>query len=236
LVLVGVCTAAAQKNKAATPPPAQTVDSGTFGIFVGGKRVATENFSIQQRGDQIVATSELITESSGNKPAQRSEMLMAANGDLKRYHWRETPPSKAEMTVDADEVFLIQKISANPPDKPIEMTHMVPPSTVVLDDYFFMHRQLLLWRYLGGNCGRSEPGECKLAKAMYGIFVPRQHVSGSASLQFIGQEKVNFGGSERELARFSLISEDVDWSLWVDDQHRIVRVAAPALNLEVLRE
>lgn len=236
LALAVTAAGAAQKKKQAEQEPAETVDSGAFGIFVAGKRMATETFTIQRRAGQIIASSELTTEASGNKPAQKSEMQLTPTGDLKRYHWREMPPSKAEITVDADEVFLIQKIVANPPDKPTEMTHMLPPSTIVLDDYFFMHRQLLLWKYLGGNCGRGDQGECRLARAMYGIFVPRQHVSASASMQFMGREKVNLGGSERELGRFSLISEDIEWSMWVDDQHRIVRVAAPALNIEVLRE
>ncbi|HZC22771.1 MAG TPA: hypothetical protein VE866_05480, partial [Candidatus Binatia bacterium] len=37
------------KDKKEKPAAAQTVDSGSFGIFVRGQRVATETFSIQQQ-------------------------------------------------------------------------------------------------------------------------------------------------------------------------------------------
>ena len=46
--------ASAEKNKEA---PGASVDSGTFGVFINGKRVATETFSITQASTGNVITS-----------------------------------------------------------------------------------------------------------------------------------------------------------------------------------
>jgi len=57
------------KDKA-KPEAAQAVDSGSFGIFIRGQRVATETFHIQQQGGNSVITSQL-KETGGTS---RSEM------------------------------------------------------------------------------------------------------------------------------------------------------------------
>src|SRR5947209_17846730 len=74
------------KSKGAT----QTVDSGSFSIFVKGQRVLTETFSIQQGNGGSTVRSRL-KEASGVTPAtdQKSVLEMAENGGLIRYEWNQ---------------------------------------------------------------------------------------------------------------------------------------------------
>ena len=67
----------------AKAPSTQTVDSGSFGIYMNGKRVATETFKVEQRSDMSVARSDLKVQDSG--VAQHSEMELSANGNLLHY-------------------------------------------------------------------------------------------------------------------------------------------------------
>ena len=54
---------------------------------------------------------------------------------------------------------------------------------------------------------------------------------------FAGKEKVSIRGAERELSRFDLKSESAgDWSLWLDDQFKVIRIAIPSENTEVVRD
>ncbi len=46
----------------------QVVDAGSFGVFMNGRRVATETFSIQQNAEGSVATSEFKTEPGVEPP------------------------------------------------------------------------------------------------------------------------------------------------------------------------
>ena len=44
------------------------------------------------------------------------------------------------------------------------------------------------------------------------------------------------GGTERELGRFNLTGEGISWALWLDDQHKLVRILIPSDNTEVVRD
>jgi hypothetical protein len=107
---------------AASPkePPAQTVDSGSFGVFMNGKRVATETFSIHQSSTGSLVTSEFKTESGVEKAAQSSELQLSPNGDLQSYQWKETSPGESHALVFPNQEFLTERFSKSAQDKPLE--------------------------------------------------------------------------------------------------------------------
>ena len=94
LLLISMAVAAPAKDKD-KEPAGQTVDSGSFGVFMNGHRVATEKFSIQQNNAGSVATSEFKTEPGVEPAAQSSELQLAPNGDLQKYEWKEISPGKS---------------------------------------------------------------------------------------------------------------------------------------------
>ena len=207
------------------------IDAGTFTIFHKGQRIATETFRVLQRPDYSVTTSDLKLEDGS---AQSSELQLWPNGDLRKYLWREIRPEKAESVLEPGDQVLLQRVSTGK-EKPQEHPYILPPSTIVLDDYFFVHRELLAWRYLASGCATGD-GQCPLTKAKLGIIVPRQHTPGTVTMEYLGREKVSIRGTERELSRFALKNEDQEWQLWLDDQHRLIRVLIASENTEVLRD
>jgi hypothetical protein len=60
----------------------------------------------------------------------------------------------------------------------------------------------------------------------------------SVRLELVGKEKISIRGTERELLRLNLSGEDLQWSLWVDenDHFKLIRVAIPADNTVVDRD
>jgi hypothetical protein len=214
----------------------RTVDSGSFGVFVKGQRVATETFQIQQRADGSSVIAELKAEDQSGKATQKAELQMRPNGDLFRYAWREISPGKAQATVEPVDQFLIEHIIPNPPEKPQEHPFMMPASTLVLDDYFFSQRQILAWRYLAQSCGGTLTDQCKLAKVQFGVIVPQQQASATVSLEFAGREKVYVRGVERELSRLNLSTDGVEWAIYLDEELKIVRIFIPAASTEVVRD
>ncbi len=214
--------------------PAQVVDAGSFGIYIGGKRVATESFQIQDRAEMKIATASLKMEEG--KAEQSSEMQLLPNGDLRRYEWRELSPNKALTTVEPSEQFLVEKLSSEANQKPIELAFMLPPSTQIVDDYFFSHRQILLWRYLAAGCAGATTNPCKLEKSQFGVFVPRQQAPVTVAVEYKGREKVKLKGNEVELDRFDLLLEGGNWSMWVDSGYKLQRVLIASENTEVLRD
>jgi len=60
LLLSAVTLVRAEKKD--KEPEGKVVDTGSFGVFMNGHRIATEKFSIQQNSTGSVATSEFKTE------------------------------------------------------------------------------------------------------------------------------------------------------------------------------
>jgi len=234
LMLIAAAAAASKEKEA----PGHMVDSGSFGVFVNGHRVATETFSIQQNGGGSVATSEFKTEAGTDQAVQSSELQLGAAGDLRKYQWKEISPGKAEAVVLPNDQFLMERSTNNPQAKQDEQPFLLPASTSILDDYFFIHREILAWRYLAMGC-RQDKGQVQCPmnqKTQFGTLNPHARASMPVTLEFLGKEKVSIRGVERELNRFALKSDGGEWALWLDEQFKLVRIAIPADNTEVVRD
>ncbi len=242
LLAVQPCAYAGSKTKKSdtkkTDAAPQIVDSGSFGIFVNGKRVATESFQIHQKEGFSVTTSELKME-DGSKAAQEAQLEIMANGDLRKYEWHEVNPTKARATVAPSDNFLIERLTPQPGDKPTELAFILPASTSVVDDYFFSHREILLWRYIATACGQaSQNNRCKMEKLQFGVFVPRQQTPTMVSLEYKGREKIQLRGAERELDRVDMTADGLQWSFWVDpaDSYKLQRVLVSSEKTEIVRD
>jgi hypothetical protein len=57
-------------------------------------------------------------------------------------------------------------------------------------------------------------------------------------MTLVGKEKVMIRGAERELLRLNLHGDGFDWALWLDDhdQFKLIKIAIPADNTEVVRD
>ncbi len=234
-ILLAGSTCAFAKDKEIA---AQMVDSGSFGVFMNGRRVATETFSIKQSPAGSVITSEFKADGPMDNSTQDSELQLTPAGELQKYEWKEVSPGKAQATVTPNDNFLTEKTMANLGDKPQEQPFMLPASTSILDDYFFVQREVLVWKYLAIGC-RQEKGhvECLAnQKTQFGTLDPHQRSSMPVAMEFSGKEKVSIRGVDRDLSRFNLKTENGDWALWLDDQFKLVRILIASENTEVVRD
>lgn len=233
LLLSGSIQASSRKDSSA----GQVRDSGSYGIYLNGKRVGTETFSIQEKSDGSIISSELKMDDGTNKASQSSELQLAANGDLRKYLWRELSPGKAQATVELSDQFVVEHVTMVPGDKPMERAFLLPPSTMVLEDNFFTHREVLVWRYIASGCGpTAAKNPCKLERWQFGVIVPRQQSSTTVSLEYKGKETVPIHGTPQELDRFNLVSEGVEWTLWLDSNYKLQRILVASENVEVVRD
>lgn len=220
------------KPKAANP----TVDSGSFGVFIRGQRVITEKFSVQQENGLSVVKSHLQEAGNATPVNQHSDLEMTGAGDLVRYDWTDGAGS---LTVTPNNDFLLEKISASANSKPAEQPFLMPSTSAILDNNFFIHREVLAWRYLASNC-KSEGGSlnCQRGPLEFGVLVPQDRTSLRVRMELVGREKINIRGEERELMHLNLMGEEFSWSLWLDDkdQFKLIRVLIPDANTEVLRD
>ena len=227
--------ASAEKTKEA---PGASVDSGTFGVFINGKRIGTETFSITQAPSGNVITSQFRTDPGVDKAEQSSELHISPTGELRKYEWKEISPGQAQATVTPSDTFLVERATKTPQDKVEEQPFLLPSSTSILDDYFFVHREVLAWKYLASTCRQlNGQMQCPVGqKAQFGTLNPHARSSMLVSLEVAGQEKLKLGAAERDLTRLTLKGDTGEWTIWVDDQFKVQKMSVPADNTEIVRD
>ena len=231
LIAFAFPAAATKKDK---PDTATTmVDSGSFGVFVNGKRVATETFNVQQNSEGSNTTSEFRVQ-DGSRPPLTSEWQLAANGDLRKYQWKDGS-GKSQTSVEPGDQILHQQIIVSDTSKPISREYLLPASTPILDDYAFVQREILAWRFLAVGCSQSPQGlECK-EPSQFGVLIPQQQTSMAVTIQFKGMETVNVKGAQKQMGRFDLKSENMEWHMWMDE-YKLMKIEIPSDNTEVVRD
>jgi len=212
----------------------QKVDSGSFGVFMNGRRVGTETFSITQNANGSVIQSEFKAEGSAGQAVQNSELQLTGAGEIRRYEWKELSPGKAYSVVIPNDQLLTQKWSAGPQEKQQEQPYLLPASTTILDDYFFVHREVLAWRYLALACPQGKADPCQ--RMQFGTLNPRQHSSASVSVAYLGPETVTKGDAKQKEHKMELKSDAGNWLMWLDDQFKVLRISIPSEKTEVVRD
>jgi hypothetical protein len=234
VVLICVSMLGARDKKEKSKPSSNQVDSGSFGVFVKGQRVVTEKFNIEQENGISVVKSRL--EDAAGSVSQKSTLQATSSGELIRYEWSDATSS---LTVVPNNDFLLEKMIPSPGAKPAERPFLMPSTSAILDNNFFIHRQVLAWRYLATNCQNEASGlKCQEGPLEFGVLVPQDRTSLRVRIQLAGKEKVMIRGVERELLRLSLMGEEFSWTLWVDgnDHFKLIRVLIPDANTEVIRD
>jgi hypothetical protein len=215
----------------------QTVDTGSFGVFVKGRRVLTETFTIQQSNGTSTIHSHL-KEAGGSTPPtdQKSALEIGENGGLLRYEWSQA--GGGSLVVLPNNEFLIEKITASTSAKAAEQPFLMPNTSAILDNNFFVLREVLAWRYLATALCRGESDKRQCEPQEFGALVPQDRTSIRVKMALTGKEKVTIRGAERELLRVNLTGEGFEWALWLDehDQFKLMRIAIPADNTEVVRD
>lgn len=254
LALIGFAAAgslyAGDKDKVQEKLEHKIVDSGSFGIFLGGRRIGTETFKIEQRPDLGVITAEIKVNDGKSQAVQSAEMRVAPNGELRSYTWHSSVPQVEEANVEPQNELLVEHL-VFADQKKKDVQHMLSPQTAILDDNFFSHREVLLWRYLQTGCKWKDGVGRLCGPSSYAVFVPQQHSSINATLSLLGTDKVMVKGVERVLNKVALQlgeskqlvimngSNETDsnqWVLWVDDDFKIVKITVPGSNIEVVRD
>jgi len=128
----------------------RVVDSGTFGVFIKGQRVVSEDFNVQQENGNSVIKAQLKETASPTQTEQKSDLEISSGGELLRYEWSNAAGSSL-MVLPKDE-FLVEKITPSVGAKAAEQPFLMPNTSLILDNNFFVQREVLAWRYLAANC------------------------------------------------------------------------------------
>ncbi len=230
-------SSALASGKPDTAKTATVVDQGSFAIFQNGQRVGTESFTIRQYADSSVTSSELHVEAgpSGANLDQSSELTLFPNGNISRYEWKQSAAPHNSATIEPKDQFLSMHVVTD--GKSADQPFFLTSDAFVLDDYFFSAREVLLWKYLATACKPRPGGDgCDLTRKRFAVLVPRRRTSAEVFVEFKGYDDTPLNGRPQHLRHFAMQTEGPEWNLWLDANHKLLRISIPETNTEVLRQ
>jgi hypothetical protein len=214
---------------------ASIVDSGEFSVVVSGKKVASENFTMQQGAEGSSVNSRLTFDNGTTKAQQESELELAADGAIRKYTWQEKQPGKARLVAEPqDKTFIIVHLKESDVATSKDTTHPLDfTMTSIVDDNFYSHVQVLLWRYFAMSCTTTQ--QCKFEEQRLPVFVPHQEMAQTFTISFEGTDTLRLKTGKAEVGKYRVQTEGGEMHVWMLGT-KMVKLLMPAASIEVTRE
>lgn len=223
---LGVISAAPRPARAAKPADATSVfsaDKGRLRITINGQKVGSEDFEISAAGEAWVEHSSTTARAPGGPEIKATGQLkLSPDGAPIRYDWSAEAQKKATGFVDF--ASSTAKCSADlgaalPLRKDFVFTS---PRIAVLDNNLYYQFGLLAHLYDWKTGG----------KQTFPVVIPQDMVPGTISVESLGPQQA--GNSKLEALKVS--SPDLEIMLYVDANHRMMRLEVPSSNVTIERE
>jgi hypothetical protein len=211
---------------AANPAGAPSVfspDKGKLRILINGQRVGSEDFEISQSGEAWIEHSSMSAHApDGGEIKATGHLKLSAEGAPLHYDWSAEAQKKATGAVDF--VGGTAKCSADlgaavPLRKDFVFTS---PLIAVLDNNLYFQFGVLARIYDWKTGG----------KQTFPVLIPQDMVPGSISVESLGQQEA--GNAKYEAVRVS--SSDLEIMVFLDGNHRLMRLEVPSSNVIIERE
>ena len=208
--------AANSKNSSPFAP-----EKGSFKILVNGQAMGKEEFEIGPNGGNWVA--------HGNSEIQAPEGVTHVSGTLElhadgtpvRYEWSTLGAKKAAATITFTGPTATIELRLEGARPFTQQFTFNSPQIVVLDNNLYYQYAVLARIYDWGKKGPQT----------FPVLVPQELTPGTITVESLGSQDV--GG--KKLDELSVKTEDLEVDLYLEGQ-RLVRIAAPSSNAEILRD
>jgi hypothetical protein len=213
----------ASAAKPAGAPSVFSADKGKLRITINGQTVGSEDFEISPSGDAWIEHSSMSAHVPGGAEIKATGLLkLSADGAPIRYDWSAEAQKKATGSVDF--VNGTAKCSADlgaapPLRKDFAFTS---PLIAVLDNNLY-YQFAVLARIYDWKAG---------GKQTFPVVIPQDMVPGNISVESLGPQQA--GNGKYEAVRVS--SPDLEIMIYLDANHRMMRLEVPSSNVAIERE
>ena len=212
------------KNAKVTAPPAIFApDKGKFRILLDGQVVGSEEFEISSSGETWTARGSTSAHAPGGGDIKATGQLkLAADGAPIRYDWSAQAQKKASGAVDFTNgtAKCAINLSAAPP---LMKDFTFPsPRVAVLDNNLYYQYAVLAQLYDWRAGGKQE----------FPVLIPQDMTPGTISVESPGPQQVE--SAKYETLRVT--SPDLEILLYLDANHRLMRLDVPPSKVTIVRE
>ncbi len=205
-----------------SPTSVLAEDKGKFRILVNGQVAGKEEFEIAPSGVGWVArgTTEIhATQGPGTRVT--GTLHLTADGAPTSYEWSAEGAKKAAASIQFQDNTATIELHLEG-SRPFTQQFTFSSSRVAILDNNLYHQYAILSRLYDWEKKGPQP---------IAVLVPQEMTPGNVTLESLGVQAV--GGSKLEELRVR--SEDLEVNLFLDGR-RLVRIAVPSANAEVVRE
>jgi hypothetical protein len=212
--------------RAAIPAGAPSIfagDKGKLRITINGQAVGTEDFEISPSGDAWVEHSSTTARAPGGPEIKASGQLkLSADGAPLHYEWSAEAQKKASGSVEF--TGGTAKCTADLGGAaPLRKDFVFPsPHVAVLDNNLYYQFGVLVRLYDWKTGGKQD----------FPVVIPQDMVPGTISVESLGPQQA--GNGNYEALRVS--TPDLEIMVFVDGNHRLMRLEVPASNVTIERE
>ena len=202
-------------------------EEAQFTIYVAGKEIGQEKFSIQDSGDSISSNSIVTFRDPNQHQNVRLETQLNMNTQYfpQTYQLRTTVGGrKGAMTgTFAPGEAKFQYLTNGTPRK---SGLLMGDRYIVLDTNVFHHFVFIGRLFDFSSTEKSQSLE---------VVIPQEIDSGILKISEVGMEKISMYGKQKNLHHLRADSGPLAIDLWVDDQHILYKIALPTKRIEVRR-
>jgi hypothetical protein len=232
IVLLASCLAAISaanilalsRGAAALPlPPASgvlTPDKGSFRIVVNGRQVGKEQFEIRSDGANWVAHGSSEVQTPDGATRVSGTLQLHSDGTPTHYEWSTEGPKKASASISFNNLTVSMDVRLEGA-KPYMQTLTFSTSPIVVLDNNLYHQYAILAHLYD----REQKGA-----QTFSVLVPQELTPGAITVDSVGTDVKG-----KTLEELTAKTEDLEVHLYLDNG-RLVRIAAPANNAEIVRE
>jgi hypothetical protein len=202
-------------------------EEAQFDIFVAGRKIGQEKFSIQNSPDSVRSNSILDFQDPGN---QHQKVTMETQLDMDSKY---VPRAyRLQTDIDGQKGAVYGKFVAGEATFEYQENGnarkrglLVGDHYIVLDTNVF-HHFIFIARLFDFSSNRPQSIE---------VVIPQELDNGLIKVSEVGVEKISVSGKKKNLHHLRADSGLLVIDLWVDDQRILYKIALPAKGIEVIR-
>jgi hypothetical protein len=203
-------------------------EEAQFIIYLDGKEIGQEKFSIAVSGDTINSHSVVEFRNLGSKRQKvqlESQLSMDSFYQPKTYQLRTNVDGQRGTingTLRKGEAIFEYRGSGNPRQRGL----LVGDSYIVLDTNIF-HHFIFIARLFDLSTGKEQSIE---------VAIPQELDGGFVKIREAGIDRQQVRGKKMDLHHLKADTGLLQIDLWVDDQRTLFKIAVPVKKIEVLRK
>lgn len=215
--------AAAQKKSAAVETSALAADKGKLRILLDGQPIGAEEFEIAPSGGVWVAHSSVEIKTADAAPVRvTSSLQLQPDGSPRSYEWTSQAGKKsgAHIVFENGVAKITLEMEGTRPFQQ-ELT-FANPKIAVLDNNVYHHYAILARLYDWSRRGAQS----------FPVLIPQDLTPGTITAEATGEQSA--GGQSYEGLRVT--TPDIEVLVFLDANHRLMRLEVPAAKVAVTRE